>query len=53
MQPGIRRHENAREDACGERVPNLAGRYAGDSCDIVHVLAVLTYLQGTVAAGKS
>ena len=31
MQPGVRRHENAREDA--RRIAGHAGKYAGDRCE--------------------
>ena len=52
MQAGVRRNENAREDACGDALLAMLEGVPVIDVNVVHALAV-TYLQGTVAAGKS
>ena len=52
MQPDIRRHENARENACGDALLAMPKDMLMIDVNVVHALAV-TYLQGAVAAGKS
>ena len=52
MQPGVRRHENAREDARGDALLAMPEGMLVLDVNVVHAMAV-TYLQGTVAAGKS
>ena len=52
MQPGVRRHENAREDARGDALLAMPEGMLVIDLNVVHALAV-TFLQGTVAAGKS
>ena len=52
MQPGVRRHENASEDARSDALLVMPGGMLVIDESIVHALAV-TYLQGTVAARKS
>ena len=52
MQPGVRRHENARKDARGDAFLAMPEGMLVIDVNVVHALAV-TYLQGAVAAGKS
>ena len=52
MQPGVRRHENAHEDARGDALLAMPEGMLVIHVNVVHALAV-TYLQGMVAAGKS
>ena len=52
MQPGVRRHENARDDTRGDALLAMPEGMLVFDVSIVHALAV-TYLQGTVAAGKT
>ena len=52
MQPGVRRHENARKDACGDALLTMPEGMLVIVVNVAHALAE-TYLQGTVAAGKS
>ena len=52
MQPGVRRHENAREDARGNALQAMPEGMLVIDVNVVHALAV-TYSQGTMAAGKS
>ena len=52
MHPGTGRHENAREDACSDALLAMPEGVLVVDVNVMHALAV-TYLQGTVAAGKS
>ena len=50
--PPARRHKNAREDARGDALLAMPEGMLVIDVNVVHAMAV-TYLQGTVAAGKS
>ena len=52
MQPCVRHHENVREDARGDALLAMLEGMLVIDVNVVHAMAV-TYLQGTVAAGKS
>ena len=52
MQPGVRRHKIAREDACGDALLAMPEGMLAIAVNALHAL-VVTYLQCAVAAGKS
>ena len=52
MQPGVRRHQNARKDAHGDALLAMPEGMLAIDVDVVLAL-VVTCLQGTVAAGTS
>ena len=52
LQPGVRRHENARKDARAAALLAMPEGMLVIDVSVVHALAV-TYLRVTVAAGKA